>query len=65
MESSKIMISRFIFSVEGGFIKSKKDCNNAAFNNFGWGGRIRTLGMAESESAALPLGDTPIKCVLI
>ena len=26
----------------------------------GWGTRIRTLGMAESESAALPLGYTPI-----
>ena len=27
---------------------------------FGWGGRIRTLGMSEPESDALPLGDTPI-----
>lgn len=27
---------------------------------FGWGKRIRTFGMAESESAALPLGYTPI-----
>ena len=26
----------------------------------GWGGRIRTLGMPEPESGALPLGDTPI-----
>ena len=26
----------------------------------GWGGRIRTLGMVEPESTALPLGDTPI-----
>ena len=26
----------------------------------GWGGRIRTFGMTESESVALPLGDTPI-----
>ena len=34
---------------------------------FGWGGRIRTLGITESESAALPLGDTPIfsYCFLI
>ena len=28
--------------------------------DFGWGGRIWTLGITESESAALPLGDTPI-----
>ena len=26
----------------------------------GWGKRIRTFGMSESESDALPLGDTPI-----
>ena len=26
----------------------------------GWGGRIRTFGMTESESVALPLGDTPM-----
>ena len=26
----------------------------------GWGKRIRTFGMPESESGALPLGDTPI-----
>ena len=26
----------------------------------GWGRRIRTFGMTESESVALPLGDTPI-----
>ena len=25
----------------------------------GWGGRIRTYGVLESESSALPLGDTP------
>ena len=25
----------------------------------GWGGRIRTFGMTESESVALPLGETP------
>ena len=30
---------------------------NAVFT--GWGGRIRTYGMLESESNALPLGDTP------
>ena len=27
---------------------------------FGWGRWIRTTGMADSESAALPLGDTPL-----
>ena len=27
----------------------------------GWGGRIRTYAMLESESNALPLGDTPMK----
>ena len=27
---------------------------------YGWGGRIRTFGMTESESVALPLGDTPM-----
>ena len=26
----------------------------------GWGKRIRTFEMSESESDALPLGDTPI-----
>ncbi len=26
----------------------------------GWGGRIRTYGVLESESSALPLGDTPL-----
>lgn len=29
----------------------------------GWGKRIRTFEMSESESDALPLGDTPIKVV--
>ena len=29
-------------------------------NFFGWGGRVRTHEMEESESSALPLGDTPI-----
>ncbi len=29
-------------------------------NRNGWGKRIRTFGMSESESDALPLGDTPI-----
>lgn len=29
-------------------------------NILGWGGRIRTHEMEESESSALPLGDTPI-----
>ena len=27
---------------------------------FGWGRWIRTIGMQESKSCALPLGDTPI-----
>ena len=30
------------------------------FHQYGWGGRIRTFGMTESESVALPLGDTPM-----
>ena len=30
-------------------------------SGFGWGGRIRTYAMLESESNALPLGDTPLK----
>ena len=30
----------------------------------GWGGRIRTYAMLESESNALPLGDTPLtRCI--
>ena len=29
----------------------------------GWTGRIRTCGMTESKSVALPLGDGPIKCL--
>ena len=32
---------------------------------FGWGGRIWTLEITESESAALPLGDTPVFCILL
>ena len=32
---------------------------------FGWGRWIRTTGMADSESAALPLGDTPICSVVL
>ena len=31
-----------------------------ANGKFGWGGRIRTYEMSESESDALPLGDTPM-----
>ena len=31
----------------------------------GWGGWIRTNEMAESESAALPLGDAPTMEVII
>ena len=27
---------------------------------YGWGRWIRTTGMADSESAAVPLGDTPL-----
>ena len=30
------------------------------FSFSGWGGRIRTYAMLESESNALPLGDTPM-----
>jgi hypothetical protein len=30
---------------------------------FGWAGRIRTFGMLESESSALPLGDSPINTI--
>ena len=29
-------------------------------DSFGWGSWIRTNGMQESKSCALPLGDTPI-----
>ena len=31
----------------------------------GWGGWIRTNEMAESESAALPLGDAPTMSVIL
>ena len=31
----------------------------------GWGGRIRTFGMTESESVALPLGDTPVLFIFV
>ena len=34
--------------------------NLFGFENFGWGGRIRTYEMIESKSIALPLGYTPI-----
>ena len=37
----------------------RKNANNWRYVRFGWGGWIRTNEMAESESAALPLGDTP------
>ena len=41
------------------FIRQKeKVLKNQYF--FGWGERIRTFGMTESESVALPLGDTPL-----
>ena len=30
-------------------------------NLIGWGGRIRTYAVLESESNALPLGDTPLR----
>ena len=44
------------------------DCfllNCGAISHFnGWGARIRTYEMSESESDALPLGDTPISPIL-
>ena len=37
---------------------------NEVISFFGWGSRIRTYEMSESESDALPLGDTPIYDIL-
>ncbi len=34
-------------------------------SSYGWGGRIRTLEMMESESTALPLGYTPVYIVVL
>ena len=39
---------------------NKKRATSIDVALFGWGRRIRTFGMTESESVALPLGDTPI-----
>ena len=39
----------------------RKNAHKGRFVRFGWGGWIRTNEMAESESAALPLGDTPLE----
>ncbi len=39
--------------------KTKEDGDPSSFV-FGWGAGIRTPEMSESESDALPLGDTPI-----
>ena len=41
-------------------IKTKTKSHQKMAFHFGWGGRIRTYEMSESESDALPLGDTPI-----
>ncbi len=38
------------------FCRFDKICRHSLI---GWGGRIRTYAMLESESNALPLGDTP------
>jgi hypothetical protein len=37
---------------------TKKDAEASFF--IGWAGWIRTIGMTESKSVALPLGDSPI-----
>ena len=58
-------MDRYVFSIHFLLRKQKEPVKNgfiSVFNWFslGWGGRIRTHEMEESESSALPLGDTPI-----
>ena len=38
---------------------------SSKYVEFGWGGRIRTAGMHESKSCALPLGYTPKYLLII
>ena len=55
------MVSAAFFD-EFGFIipTSKQKSHPIGWDfNFGWGAGIRTPVMSESESDALPLGDTP------
>ena len=55
---------RFDFRCKYLRLKKKKSLNAFCVQTqYGWGKRIRTFGMAESESAALPLGYTPIFAV--
>ncbi len=52
-------------NLESGFSEpcvsaKKREQHNVLLSLFGWGAGIRTPEMSESESDALPLGDTPI-----
>ena len=51
----KCNFEHFIF-----ILAHKKSPTELYPNIFGWGRWIRTIGMQESKSCALPLGDTPI-----
>ena len=49
----------------GSFHNTKKSTCHAVFGKqmlFSWATRIRTLKMTESESVALPFGDSPLLC---
>ena len=50
-----------------GFFSKRKHCTIVSFVqcNYGWSSWIRTSGMTESKSVALPLGYTPITLLLL
>ena len=57
MKVGGLYVSFFHFSV----IYKKTFAQNAKV--FGWGAGIRTPEVTESESVALPLGDTPVSFI--
>ena len=48
-----------------GSIDKTKERSKSSLLFYGWGAGIRTPEMSESESDALPLGDTPIFSTVI
>ncbi len=46
--------------IQKSYKQKRKPRKFEVFLGFGWGSRIRTYGIPESESGALPLGDTPL-----
>ena len=56
----KALQNQYIRRRYSDFGKTKTAEEKTSAVTCGWGGRIRTFGMTESESVALPLGDTPM-----